>query len=534
MATVRGTWRREVDSWSVSTVLLGLLIIAPLAAVLVGVFREGPKWEHLADTVLASYFGNTALLIATVSVLSILFALPSAWLVSTCDFPGRRFFEWALVMPLAIPTYVAAFVYIEVPEAAIPLLVKIRLNWGVDAFLVAEKVLRQGLLSVLMAGVLFPYLFLAVRTSFSQQRQVLIEASRMLGKSGPVTFFRIALPLSRPAIVAGLSLIVMEVINDYGAVNFFGVPTLTEGIFRTWFGLQDRASAVRLAGLAMGIVLLLLIVERGQRGDARYSESGTSSASLARRKLGAASAVGAWLACAVPLAIGLIWPVIRLSQWAWMTWEKVLRPDFVAELGRSLLLSLLAALVLTAVALLFAYALKLHPGRWMRTTNRIATIGYAAPGAVIAIGVMVAFGAIDRVFDRALVSGTLFAIGFAYLVRFLAVAYQPVGAGLTRVCGRLDESSRVLGKPPLVTLFRVNLPLIRGTLLAASMLVFVDILKELPLTMILRPGNFDTLATTAFGLAKEGRIHECAVPSLLIVIAGAIGLAILNRFLRRA
>lgn len=356
----------------------------------------------------------------------------------------------------------------------------------------------------------------------------------MLGKSGAATFFQIALPLARPAIVAGLSLIVMEVINDYGAVNFFGVPTLTEGIFRTWFGLQDRASAVRLAGLAMGIVLILLVLERGQRGDARYCDIGISSAPLARKKLGHWAVVGTWLVCFIPLAIGLIWPVIRLSSWAWMTWQKVLKPDFVAQLGRSLLLSLGAAFVLTAVALLFAYALKLHPGRWMRMTNRVATIGYAAPGAVIAIGVMVAFGAIDHLFGQAVVSGTLFAIGFAYLVRFLAVAYQPVGAGLTRICGRLDESSRVLGKPPLVTLLQIDLPLIRGTMLAAAMLVFVDILKELPLTMILRPANFDTLATTAFGLAKEGRIHECAVPSLLIVIAGAIGLAILNRFLRRA
>ena len=533
LTPIRKHFRREVDLWSTSTVVLGGLIVLPLVVVLSGIFRAGPKWQHLADTVLFGYLGNTLVLVLTVSLLSALFALLPAWLVSTCEFPGRRFFEWALVMPLAIPTYVAAFVYIEVPEQAIPLLVKIRTEWGADAFLLAEKLLRYGLLSILMAGVLFPYLYLAARTSFSQQRQTMIEASRMLGQSMTKTFFRVALPLARPAIVAGLSLVIMEVINDYGAVNFFGVPTLTEGIFRTWFGLQDRASAVRLAGLAMAVILLFLVLERGQRGSARFTETGVTSAPFARKSMRPLPAFGAVIACLVPLAVGFLYPVCKLAGWAMMTWQKVLQPEFVFQLGRSLLLSLFAAILLAAVALLFAYALKLHPTRWLRFANRVSTIGYAAPGAVIAIGVMVTFGAVDQALGRAIFSGTLFAIGFAYLVRFLAVAYQPVSAGLTRVCGRLDESSRLLGKPPLITLFRINLPLLKGTLLAAAMLVFVDILKELPLTMILRPANFDTLATTAFGLAKEGRIQESAVPSLIIVMAGACGLAVLNRFLRR-
>lgn len=531
-ASFRRHCRHEVDGWSASTVFLGLLIVAPLAAVLIGVGTEGPKWEHVKETVLTSYINNTLILVVTVSLLSILFAVLPAWLVSTCEFPGRRALEWLLVMPLAIPTYVAAFVYFQLPEEAIPLLIEIRLKFGVDAFLWAEIILRYGVLSILLAGVLYPYLYLAVRTSFSLQRKALIEASRMLGKSITGTFFKVALPLARPAMVAGLSLIIMEVVNDYGAVNFFGVPTLTEGIFRTWFGLQDRNSAVRIAALAMGVILLVLVVERTQRGRTRFSETDSSSAPLSRQQLGFLPALVAILVCAVPLGIGLIYPVIILSKWAWMTWEKVLKPEFIEQLSRSLLLSIGAAFFLTAVALLFAYALKLHPTRWMRLSNRVSTIGYATPGAVIAIGVMVTFGWIDNLFGQAVVSGTLFTICFAYLVRFLAVAYQPVSAGLTRVSDNLDESSRILGKSSLFTLCQIHMPLVRGTLFGAAMLVFVDILKELPLTMILRPANFNTLSTTAFGLAKEGRIHECAVPSLIIVAAGAIGLAILNRYLR--
>lgn len=509
--------------------VLGLIIISPLAIVLSGLFQEGPKWDHLASTTLSSYFTNTLILIFNVSVISIAFAILPAWLVSTCDFPGRRFFEWALIMPLAIPTYVAAFVYFQVPDAAIPLLIAVRSQFGVDAFILAEKILRYGVLSFTMAGVLFPYLYISARASFSQQRRAMIEASFMLGKSSRATFFKVALPLSRPAIVAGLSLILMEVINDYGAVNFFGVPTLTEGIFRTWFGLQDRSSAVRLAGIAMLAVFVILFLENAQRGRARFSESNQISAPISRRKLKRLKGVIAVGACSIPLAIGLVLPVGQLTSWSALTYGKVLSPDFFVQLGRSLGLSLGAAVIITAVATLFAYAAKLHPAGWLRFLNRFSTLGYASPGAVIAIGVMVLFGAIDRFFGSAVVSGTMLAIGFAYLVRFLTVAYQPIDAGLTQVCGRMDECSRVLGKPPLETLFRINLPLIKGTFVASAILVFVDILKELPLTLILRPANFDTLATTAFGLAKEGRIQECAVPSLIIVIAGASGLAILHQ-----
>lgn len=534
IARIRRHFRHEVDGWSVSTVLLGLLIVAPLATVLFGIGSTGPKWEHLTETVLSTYINNTLILVVTVSLLSILFAVVPAWLVSTCEFPGRRMFEWLLVMPLAIPTYVAAFVYFQLTEAAIPLLVDIRMNHGVDAFIRAEVILRYGILSILLAGVLSPYLFLTVRTSFSMQRTALIEASRMLGKSITGTFFKVALPLARPAIVAGLSLIIMEVVNDYGAVNFFGVPTLTEGIFRTWFDLQDRASAVRVAGLTMGAILLVLIFERTQRGKARFSESEAYSSPLTRQRLSPLPALGAIFACLLPLAIGLIFPVYQLSKWAWMTWKNVLKPEFLEQLSRSLLLSILAAFLLTAIALVFAYSVKLHPTKWLRLSNRISTIGYATPGAVIAIGVMVTFGKVDHWMGKAVLSGTLFTIGFAYLVRFIAVAYQPVGAGLARVSDQMDESSRILGKSPLFTLGKIHIPLLKGTLLGAAMLVFIDILKELPLTMILRPADFNTLSTTAFGLAKEGRIHECAVPSLIIVGAGAMGLTILNRYLRRS
>ncbi len=533
IAAVQKHFRREVDLWSASTFVLALLILTPLIVVVVGLSDAGPKWDHIASTVLWKYVWNTVLVVPLVGVLAILMAVPPAWLVSAFEFPGRRIFEWALVLPLAIPTYVAAFVYYPGLEAAIPFIVSVRQNFGFDASQVAEKIVRYGLLSILLASVLYPYLFISARSSFSQQRRGVIEAAQTLGR-GPISvFFSVALPLARPALVAGLSLIVMEVVNDYGAVHFFGVPTLTEGIFRTWFGLGDRSSALRIAGLVMLAVLCLLWAEQRQRGRARFSEHSVNSTPLARRKLGTSKAVLAIVVCVVPLGIGFLYPVFRLLGWASQTFGKVLQADFWQQLGNSLLLSLGTAAGLTAIAVIFAFATRLHHAGWLRVTSRMATLGYAAPGAVVAVGVMVALGGVDRSLGQQVLSGTYFAIIFAYTVRFLAVPFHPVRAGMNRVCGSLDEASRVLGQSPLLTLWKINLPLMWTTLLAATMLVFVDILKELPLTMILRPANFETLATTAFGLASEGRFRECSVPSLIIILAGALGLMVLNRLTKR-
>ena len=532
--------RREADVWSASTAFLAALILLPLVVVAAGLGRAGPEWPHLAQTVLGSYVANTLILIGTVSVLSLVMALPAAWLVSAFDFPGRRFFEWALLLPLAIPTYVAAFAYIRLPEAAIPVLIKVRQSFGPDAYASAELVLRYGLLSLLLSAVLYPYLFITARASFSRQQGSMIEAAQALGRKPGSIFLTVALPLARPAIAAGLSLIVMEVVNDYGAVHFFGVPTLTEGIFRTWFGLGDRASAVRLAGLVMLAVFALIVAERAQRGRAKFAEDALQARPLARRKLRAGRGAMAALLCLIPLALGFLSPVAQLLYWAsGLSRERVWRS--LEHLGPSLGLSLATAAGLTLIALLFAYAWKLHNAAWLRGLARLAAMGYAAPGAVVALGVMLCLGWLDGRFvewggeggwPAVFLSGSLLAVSLAYAVRFLAVAFQPLHAGMDRICGSLDEASRVLGKSPLETLWRVNLPLLRGAILAALMLVFVDILKELPLTLILRPANFETLATTAFGLASEGRIQESAAPSLLIILLGAAGLIPLNRLMR--
>lgn len=523
------------DAWGGGIALLTLLIFLPIGAVLIHLTKAGPEWGHLVETVLPRYLVNTAVLVGGVSALALLMGVLPAWLVTVHDFPGRKWFSWALILPLAFPSYVAAFVFYQGPEAAIPFLIQVRTNFGVEAFLKAELVIRYGLLILMMAAVLYPYIYLACRAAFAQQGRALIESARCLGDRPAAVFFRVALPLARPAMAAGTALVIMEVINDYGAVHFFGVPTLTEGIFRTWFGMEDKVSALRLAGIVMMAIAFLLVAEQLLRGRARYVEAEGTTVPMERRKLRGGKGLVAALCCLLPLSIGFLYPAGRLAHWAWLnlTSERGVGLAFGESLARGLVLAGLTALVVTCLAALFAFAVRLKENPPRRICSRLAGLGYATPGAVIAVGVLVVFGGLDRLGLPFLpvFSGTIFLIGFAYLVRFFAIPLQLSRAGMDRLGPSLGEASRLLGRSPLSTFLRIDLPLLRGPLLAAAMLLFVDILKELPLTLILRPANFETLATTAFSLAKEARLQACAVPSLMIVAAGAVGLLVMNRWL---
>lgn len=533
----RPSWmnRARINHWGIGIALLTALICLPIAAVLLHLTESGPEWTHLVKTVLPGYLLNTLVLVVSVACVALILGVVPAWLVTVYEFPGRKLFSWLLILPLALPTYVAAFVYYQGPEAAIPFLVWVRTEISVDAFIHAERFIRYGLLIVMMAAVLYPYVYLASRSAFSQQGRTLIEAARCLGDSPRRVFFQVAIPLGRPAIIAGVALVIMEVINDYGAVHFFGVPTLTEGIFRTWFGMGDKVSALRLASIVMLGVAVLLITEQLLRGRARYAEAGSSTVPLARVRLSKGKSIGALAVCLIPLALGFIYPVGKLTHWAWLnlTSEKGVTLPFGESLMRGLALAGATAVTVTLLAAVFSFAVRLRENPIRRGCSRLSGLGYATPGAVIAVGVLVVFGGLDRLGIPLLpvFSGTVLVIGFAYFVRFFAIPLQLSRAAMDRLGPSLCEASRLLGRAPLMTFLRIELPLLRGPLIAAGMLLFVDILKELPLTLILRPANFETLATTAFSLAKEARLQACAVPSLMIVAAGAAGLLIMNRWL---
>ena len=518
-----------------AVVCCALLLLAPLLAVFVGVFQPTEEWQHLVATVLPGYLLNTLILVLGVSFVSVLFALPTAWFVATYEFPTRAFWKWALVMPLAVPTFASAFTYFDVLEWSIPMLVKVRQLWGFDASQWLERGVRYGMLILLLSSVLYPYIYLSLRSAFSRQQGVYFEAGRMLGQRPGSIFRRIALPMARPTLIAGLSLVIMEVVNEYGAVHLFGVPTLTEGIFRTWFGLGDRASGLRLAVVVVVIVFAVLAFEVWQRKRLRYVEGAQSNFPHRRVRLPWRRAWGIVLCCAFPVVIGFVFPVVRLVCWAVAATEAFDFAGFFQQAATSLGLACITALILSLVAFFLAFSVRVQRDARVCKLVQASTLGYAIPSVVTGVGVMVLLGGLDHVLADALklpvLSGSLFAIGFAYTVRFMTVAYQPLNASMQGVCATLHEASRTLGQANWQSLMHIHLPLLRINILACATLVFIDIMKELPLTLVLRPSDFETLATFAFGFAKEGYIYDCALPSLLIIALGVWGLLVIERWI---
>jgi iron(III) transport system permease protein len=535
--------RAVLTPWTLAMVAVVVLVLLPLLTVGLGLLRPaGESWGHLASTVLPDYLWNSLLLALGVGLLTLVIGVGTAWVVSTCDFPGRKVLSWALILPLAIPTYVMAFTWAEILGHQGPVQ-----GW-LQLFLLPEQtaLLRRSLMSLPGAGlmlalVLYPYVYLIARSSFERQSGGILESARILGKGSWATFFRVALPLARPAVVAGLTLVLMEVLNEYGAVKYFGVPTFTTGIFRAWFSLGDDAAALRLSAALLAVVFLLILLERGQRGRARFDHGSSRFRPAPPLALRGPARWGALGFTLMPVLFGFLIPVSQLVFWALQVAPEGLDRRFWILALNSFGLASAAAFLAVVAALLIVYAVRLSPTPLLRLGARAASLGYSIPGAVVAVGLLIPFIWLDRKVQGLvlllgghppglLLSGTVAALILAYLVRFLAVALNPVDAGFERLCGNLDESARSLGVAPLRALLRVDIPLLRGTLVAAGLLVFVDVLKELPLTLILRPFDFDTLATRAFQLASDEQVARSALPALLIIGVGMIPVALVSRW----
>jgi len=526
---------RKLDGWAIAITLISALILAPFMALFLGLFNESPDWDHIASTVLPDYVWNTVIIVIGVGFLSALVAIPTAWFTASYEFPGRRVWEWALMMPLAVPTFTAAFVYYEVLNMSLPLMVWVRDHFGFAISQQFELGIRYGTLIVFLTAVLYPYLFACMHMTFSREQSLYFEVSRVLGHSSSSIFRKIALPLARPAIIGGLSLVTMEVINDYGAVNFFGVPTLTEGIFRSWFGLGDQVAGLRLASIVITLVFLVLSLEHWQRKRKRFSNLRQGSRPHERVRLSSEATIFVTFLCALPVVIGFVYPVIKLTQWAIFATASFEYLSFFKQIATSLLLAFGISGVVTLIAFFTAYSTRLHRG-FLRRLIDSSTLGYAIPSVATGVGVMTLLGSIDNsslaAMSSFMLSGTVIAIAYAYSVRFLTVAYMPILNGIEQTCHSLQEVSQSLGQSRWRSMTRIHLPLLKTHLLAGGTLVFIDLTKELPLTLILRPSGFETLATHAFGFAKEGQIYDCALPSLIIIALGIWGLRLIHQFRR--
>jgi iron(III) transport system permease protein len=550
--TVVAEYRRSAASgrastrlWRIGIVLVALVVAMPVLTVF-GFFARPATgvWYHLAQTALPDYIINSLILMAGVGFGTFVLGVSTAWVTTTCEFPGRRWFEWALLLPMAIPAYIIAYTYTGLLDVAGPVQGGLRalFGWEYGDYWFPRIRSIWGAIAMLSL-VLYPYVYLLSRAGFLEQSTAVLEVSRTLGATPWETFRRVALPMARPAVIAGLLLALMETLADYGTVQYFGVSTFTTGIFRTWFGLGDAAAAAQLSAVLMSFVIALMLMERWSRKAAQYHEARTRK-SLPRHQLqGWRMAVGL-VVCIVPLALGFVVPAMQLLVWAIRTAPEVVDFDFLRLTGNSLLLAASAALVTLLLGLFMAYGRRLHGNHLVNTAVRIAGMGYAIPGTVIAVGVMIPFAWLDNAVDswmRArfdistglVLSGTLIALLFAYMVRFLAAALQTVEAGLTRIRPSMDDAARVLGHAPMDVLKRVHAPMLRSTILTAAILVFVDVLKELPATLVLRPFNFNTLAVRTFELASDERLTDAAASSLTIVLAGIIPVLVLSRSISR-
>ena len=528
--------------WRPSIVGTALILSVPILTIAFSVFEPpGENWQHLKDTVLPEYLGNSILLTCGVGAGTLLIGVSTAWLTAMCRFPGKNLFVWLLLLPMAMPAYIVAYTYTGMFDFAGPVQTTIRdwTGWRYQEYYFPQIRSMGGAIAMLSL-VLYPYVYLLGRSTFLEQSVGVMEVSRTLDCGPWTVFYRVALPLARPAIVAGLSLALMETLADYGTVAYFGLGVFTTGIFRTWFGLGDYTSAAKLAALLMLFVFALIIMERVSRNKAQYHNSSGKLTRFSEYRLQGFKAWGAFAICAIPIFLGFFLPAAQLSLWAMETWSEMVDDRFFELIRNSFLLGLGAALISVILALFLGYGKRILPGKTMIVSIRTASIGYAIPGTVIAVGVIIPFAWLDVRIDTfmkssfgissgLILSGTIVAVMFAYVVRFLAISLQTVESGLDKIKPSMDDAARSLGYRPRETLFKIHIPLMKSSTLTALMIVFVDVMKELPATLILRPFDFNTLAVRAFELASDERLEDSSTAALTIVIVGLLPVIFLSK-----
>ncbi len=523
--------------------LIGALCALPVASVFVNLFAESTPgmWGHLAGTVLPQYIANTLWLMIGVGGGVIALGVSTAWLTAMYDFPGRRLFDWALILPLAMPAYVIAFLYTDFLQFVGPVQTGLRefMGWTKADYWFPDVRSLGGAITMFIL-VLYPYVYLLSRAAFLERSASLLEVSRTLGVGGAGVFFRVALPLARPAIVAGTALALMEAIADFGTVSYFGVQTFTTGIYQAWFSMGERVVAAQLAAALLGFVVLVLLFERTSRGRKRFHETSQRGRPPARRRLERGRAAGATALCFSALALGFLLPGGLLLEMAIGDGDAQFGSRFIQLTLNSVTLAAITSGLLVVLAVLMAYNARLNPGMISVGLSRLVGLGYAIPGLVIAVGTLIPLAWLDNalagwlrsafgISPGLLLTGGITALVFAYVVRFFSIGLQTVDAALLKIRPSMDDAARSLGCGPAETLRRIHVPILSRGLFTAMLLIFVEVMKELPATLVMRPFNFDTLATQVYNLAHDERLSEAATAALVIVAAGLIPLIVVSR-----
>lgn len=530
-------------AWNFVTLAIALLVSIPIFTIIANLFvSSGDVWQHLASTVLPDYVKNSLWLMVGVGSGVFVIGVGTAWLVTMCAFPGSKQFRWLLILPMAVPAYLLAYTYTDFLAFTGPVQIFLRniTGWEYGDYWFPNIRSLWGAI-LMMSLVFFPYVYLLTRAAFLEQSASLLEASRSLGASSTQSFFKIALPLARPSIAAGMALALMETLNDFGTVDYFGVQTFTTGIYRTWFGLGERVAAAQLSGFLLVFILFLILLERWSRSKINTTQSSTGRYKrLSVYKLSGWKAWGSTLFCSIPIIFGFLIPVMILFEMMVTNFETAVDARFIQFSLNTILVATIAGFVALLVALILAYGTRLRPTLLTKTATKIGSMGYAIPGSVIAVGILIPFGWADNAVDSwmrenvgistgLILSGSIVALIFAYVVRFLAVAFNTVEASLGKITHNMDEAAQGMGFKYGKILRKIHIPMMSGSLFAAIMLVVVDVIKELPATLIVRPFNFDTLAVQVYRLASDERLAESSGAALAIVLVGLIPVFILSK-----
>jgi iron(III) transport system permease protein len=531
---------RAIISLRFITIFSALLVIIPILIILTSFLQPEPDiWQHIVDTLLIDLLKNTFILCIGVLAGTFVLGVGTAWLTAVCDFPGRKFFNWALILPLAMPTYVLAFVFIGLLDFSGPVQTMLRTQL-VSSTKWFPEIRSAGGVIFVMSLALYPYVYLLARNAFQSQGKRILEVSQALGESRTNAFFKVALPMARPWIASGLMLVLMEVLADFGAVSIFNYDTFTTGIYKVWFGFFSLTAAAQLSSILLIFVILLVIVEQQMRARMQFHQVGKLSTENSRIKL---YGWKKWAACGILstiVMIAFLIPCFQLVVWSIESAAVELDSRYIGLLFRSLFFSLMAAAIITSLGLLMAYIQRQYPDQFTKWTIRFSSMGYALPGTVLAVGIVImanftdkqiiwVIKAITGIQLKSILNGTIITVLFAYTVRFLTAGFNSINSSMHRITKSLDEASTLLGTTGLKLLKTIHIPILKNGLYTAAMLVFVDVMKEMPITLMTRPFGWDTLAVKIFELTSEGEWQRAALPSITLVLAGLIPLILLNR-----
>jgi len=518
-----------LNKLTISSVLLTLLISVPAVILFSNIFSSSENWQHLVDTVLFEYIFNSLYIMIGVAVLTAILGFTTAYITSLFTFTGSRFFHYALILPFAIPTYIVAYVYggmFDITGSVTTFILNL-MGKTLDEVYFFDIMSIEGAI-IVMSLVLYPYVYLISKTYLNAESSSIIDASRTMGLSNFEIFYKVIIPISRPAIVAGVILAVMEAVADFGVMDYYGVSTFVTGIFRTWFGMGSVEDASKLASMLMLFIFILIFLERYQRRNRRYKSSGKDFKPISKQKLKGKKNILAFILCFIPFFFGFLLPFTQMSYWFYISYEDVIDEDFLTTLYQTMSLGISSAVLITILAFIFTYNIRVHKSKISENLTQISKLGYSIPGAVVAVGILSFFSIIDNKLDI-LISGTVVAVIFGYIVRFLAVSINNFEAGFSKIPQTYDDAAKTMGVDASNTFIKVMAPLIKNSAMASLIIIFIEVIKELPLTMILRPFNFDTLAVLSHELVGQAQVIESSVPAMFIVGLGIVSVLLLAK-----